>query len=183
MVSLSPVFLPTAPPPLPPARRRGSSCQPNKAVVSNTHRKETLLPLPLSPAPSRQPSHIGSDGATLFFFFLEAGQVEGVRRGGSSPLPLPRGGIMGVNLPCAVLLQARRSTIISQSRWKGASAPLLPPPPFPSLPPPPPPLLCQSILLESGLIQRGRTGATAPAETMNDEILVKSDESRECSAV
>lgn len=75
----------------------------------------------------------------------------------------PRG-IMGVNLPHTVLLQATESIIISRSRWRGFSTVFLSP-------------LFRTVLQESGLIQRERMGATAVSQTMNDEIHMKSDES------
>lgn len=116
---------------VPLLRHRGRLCQPNKALVSNTKRHCCCSIVTCSAS-----YHIESDGVTVFW------------KRGAAPQPRSPRGIMGVNLPHTVLLQARRSTIISQSRWKGASAL------FSSL-------LCQSILLESGLIQRGWMGATA----------------------
>lgn len=67
--------------------------------------------------------------------------------GSAVQLQSPRG-IMGVNLPHTVLLQARESIIISQSRWRSFSTV------FPSL-------FCRATLLESGLIQWECMGATA----------------------
>lgn len=84
---------------VPLLRHRGRLCQPNKALVSNTKRHCCWSIVTCSAS-----YHIESDGVTVFWSEVQ--------------LQSPRG-IMGVNLPRTVLLQARESTIISQSRWKG----------------------------------------------------------------
>lgn len=82
-------------------RHRGRLCQPNKALVSNTKRHCCWSIVTCSAS-----YHIESDGVTVFWSAVQ--------------LQSPRG-IMGVNLPHTVLLQARESIIISQSRWRGFS--------------------------------------------------------------
>lgn len=84
---------------VPLLKHGGRLCQPNKALVSNTKRHCG------SSIVTRSASyHIGSDGVTLF-----CSEVQ---------LQSPRG-IMGVNLLHTAPLQARESTIISRSRWRG----------------------------------------------------------------
>ena len=70
---------------------------------------------------------------------------------------------MGVNLPHTVLLQARESIIISQSRWRGFSTVFLAP-------------LSDSYCWNL-LRYDEEWMAAATAQTMNDEIHMKSDES------
>lgn len=86
---------------VPLLRHPGRLCQPSKALVSNTKRHCCCSIVTCSAS-----YHIESDGVTLFWSTVQL----------HSP-----GGIMGVNLPRAVLLQARKSIIISQSRWRGFS--------------------------------------------------------------
>lgn len=149
MVSLSPVFLP--PPPhaarslaLPPATAAAEAARVNQIRhLSVTHTKREIVAAPIVTCSLRLPSHIGSDGVTVFFFCRECwwgGRVGGRGPRTAPPFSSPEEVLWGVNLPRAVLLQARRSTIISQSRWKGASEllpPLLPHPHSPTSPPPP----------------------------------------------
>lgn len=86
---------------VPLLRHRGRLCQPNKALVSNTKRHCCWSIVTCSAS-----YHIESDGVTVFWSAVQ--------------LHSPRG-IMSVNLPHTVLLQARESIIISQSRWRGFS--------------------------------------------------------------
>lgn len=86
---------------VPLLRHRGRLCQPNKAHVSNTKRHCCWSIVTCSAS-----YHIESDGVTVLWSAVQ--------------LRSPRG-IMGVNLPHTVLLQARESIIISQSRWRGFS--------------------------------------------------------------
>lgn len=82
-------------------RHRVRLCQPNKALVSNTKRHCCCSIVTCSAS-----YHIESDRVTVFWSSVQ--------------LQSPRG-IMGVNLPHTVLLQARESIIISRSRWRGFS--------------------------------------------------------------
>lgn len=112
---------------VPLLKHGGRLCQPNKALVSNTKRH-----CGSSIVTGSASYHIGSDGVTLF-----CSEVQ---------LQSPRG-IMGVNLLHTAPLQARESTIISQSRWGGGASVL--------------PSLCyRKALLESSLRQCEYTGAT-----------------------
>lgn len=124
---------------VPLLRHRGRLCQPNKALVSNTKRHCCWAIVTCSAS-----YHIESDGVTVFWSAVQ--------------LQSPRG-IMGVNLPHTVLLQARESIIISQSRWRVFSTVFL------SLPSD----WTAGIWFD--------TGSNSRAQTMNDEIHMKSDES------
>lgn len=92
---------------VPLLRHWGRLCQPNKALVSNTKRHCCWSIVTCSAS-----YHIESDGVTVFWSAVQ--------------LQSPRG-IMGVNLPHTVLLQARESIIISRSRWRGLGAVFLSP--------------------------------------------------------
>lgn len=118
---------------VPLLRHRGRLCQPNKALVSNTKRHCCWSIVTCSAS-----YHMESDGVTVFWSAVQ--------------LHSPRG-IMGVNLPHTVLLQARESIIISQSRWKGFSTVFLS-------------LSLSAVrlrLLESGLIQCEWMGSNSRA--------------------
>lgn len=70
---------------------------------------------------------------------------------------------MGVNLPHTVLLQARESIIISQSRWRGFSTVFL--------------SLLSDYTAGIWFDTMRADWKQQPSETMNDEIHMKSDES------
>lgn len=98
--------------------------------LSVTHTKRDIVAAPIVTCSLCLPSHIGGDGV-MVFFCSKVGWVTWRERGGvllCSLLSSPEEVLWSVNLPRAVLLQARRRTIISQSRWKGASALLAPTP-------------------------------------------------------
>ncbi len=92
--------------------------------------------------------HIESDGVTVFWSAVQRQS--------------PRG-IMGVNLPHTVLLKASESIIISQSRWRGFSTVFL--------------CLLSDYAAGSWFDTMRVDGSKSPAQTMNDEIHMKSDES------
>lgn len=130
---------------VPLLRHRGRLCQPNKALVSNTKRHCCWSIVTCSAS-----YHIESDGVTVFWSVV---RLQGP------------GGIMGVNLPHTVLLQAKESIIISRSRWRGFSTVFLS-------------LCCRTVLLESRFdTMRRAGGSNSRAQTINDEIHMKSDES------
>jgi len=70
---------------------------------------------------------------------------------------------MGVNLPHTVLLQARESIIISYSRWRGFRAVVFP--------------LLSGCAAGIWFDTMGVDGSNSTAQTTNDEIHVKLDES------
>lgn len=128
---------------VPLLRHRGRLCQPNKALVSNTKRHCCCSIVTCSAS-----YHIESDGVTVFWSTVQHRS--------------PRG-IMGVNLPHTVLLQASESIIISQSRWRGFSTVFL--------------FLLSDYTAGIWFDTMRADGSNSPAQTMNDEIHMKSDES------
>lgn len=137
---------------LPLLKHRGRLCQPNKALVSNTKRHCG------SSVVARSSSyHIESDGVTLV-----CSEVQ---------LRSPRG-ILGVNLLHTAPLQARESAIISPCRWRGEGRGSG----RGGFQAVPPSLCYRTALLESSLRQCEYSGTTIQ-QTMDDEILLKSDES------
>lgn len=128
---------------VPLLRHRGRLCQPNKALVSNTKRHCCWSIVTCSAS-----YHIESDGVTVFWSTVQ--------------LLSPRG-IMGVNLPHTVLLQARESIIISRNRWRGFSAVFL--------------SLLSDYTAGIWFDTMRVDGSNSRAQTMNDEIHMKSDES------